>query len=196
PLLSASAGAALPADALRRCCDAQALPFATTAELADGESVAGQERALAAIAFGVGIRSDGYNLFAMGPEGIGRHTIVQRHLREQAERMQAPDDWCYVFNFELPHKPRALRFPPGRAAAFKAGMQRLVDDLRVAIPAALESDEYRNRRNEIDAELAKRQEQAINELGERARAQGIALMHTPGGFGFVPISGDSVMSPE
>lgn len=196
PLIPASARAALPADALRRCCDAQGLPFATTAELADGESVAGQERALAAIAFGVGIRSEGYNLFAMGPEGIGRHITVQRHLRQQAERMQVPDDWCYVFNFKMPHKPRALRFPPGRAAAFKAGMQRLVEDLRAAIPAALESDEYRNRRNEIDAELVRRQEQAINELGERARAQGIALMHTPNGFGFVPISGDSVMSPE
>lgn len=186
----------LPAAALRRCCDAEALPFATTAELADIDAVAGQERALAAIAFGVGMRREGYNLFALGPEGIGRHTIVQRRLREQAQTMATADDWCYVFDFEQPHKPRALRFPPGRAGAFKAGMQRLVDDLRSALPAALESDEYRNRRNEIESEFGKRQERAIGELGERAKGQGIALVHTPNGFGFVPLSKDAAMSPE
>jgi hypothetical protein len=181
---------------LRRSCNPRELSFATTAELPDVDCVPGQERALAAMQFGLRMRRDGYNLFAMGPEGIGRHTVVRQYLEWHAKERAAPADWCYVFNFELPHRPRALQFPTGKAAGFRAGMQRLVDDLGSAIPAAFETDEYRNRRKEIEAELGRRQEGAVGEVGKRASDQGIALVHTPSGFGFVPMSKDVVMTPE
>jgi lon-related putative ATP-dependent protease len=165
-------------------------------DLPDIDCVPGQERALGALQFGLRMRPDGYNVFAMGPEGVGRHTVVRQYLEWQAKEIAAPPDWCYVFNFEVPHIPRALRFPKGKAAAFSAGMQRLVDDLRSAIPTAFETDEYRNRRKEIEAELVKRQEATVGKVGEHAREQGIALVHTPSGFGFVPMSKDAVMTPE
>ena len=38
------------------------------------------------------------------------------------------------------------------------------------------------------------QEQAVGEIGERAKEQGIALVRTPSGFGFAPRHGDGVMS--
>jgi lon-related putative ATP-dependent protease len=181
---------------LRRSCNPRELGFASTAELPDVDCVPGQERALGAMRFGLRMRTDGYNLFAMGPEGIGRHTVVRQYLEWQAKEVGSPFDWCYVFNFEVPHKPQALRFPTGKAAAFSAGMQRLVDDLTSAVPAAFETDEYRNRRKEIEAELVKRQEAAVGEVGKHAQEQGIALVHTPSGFGFVPMSRDTVMTPE
>ena len=189
-------GAALEPAELHRRCDPGQFAFATTAELQDFDAVLGQARAESAIEFGVGMRCEGYNLFAMGPEGTGRHTIVRRHLERQASALEAACDWCYVFNFDTPHKPRALRLPAGRALAFRAAMERLVEELGAAIPAAFETDEYRNRRREIEAELGERQEQAIAGLGERAKAQGIALIRTPGGFGFGPMGKETVMSPE
>ena len=188
--------APLSAEALRRRCDPAQFDFATTAELADLEAALGQARALGAIEFGVGMRNEGYNLFAMGPEGIGRRTIVRRHLEAQARTLPPPSDWCYVFNFKAPHKPRALRLPAGQAPGFHAGMERLVEELRTAVPAAFETDEYRNRRQQIEAEFGERQERVLGEFGERAKAQNIALIRTPTGFGFGPMSGDAVMEPE
>jgi predicted ATP-dependent protease len=188
-------GALAPKD-LRRRCDPERFAFTTTSELEDLETVPGQARAADALEFGVGMRHEGYNLFAMGPEGVGRHTLVRRHLDRQASGLAPPPDWCYVFNFETPHKPRALRLPSGQAQAFKARMERLVEDLGAAIPAAFETDEYRNRRREIETELGERHERAIGEIGERAKAKGIALMRTPSGFGFAPMAKDTVMSPE
>lgn len=186
----------LPVTALRQRCDAANFTFASTAELEPVDIVLGQQRAEAAIEFGVGMKSEGYNLFAMGSEGIGRHTIVRRYLEQQAVSMPPPSDWCYVFNFESPHKPRALRFPAGRAAAFRADMERLVEDLRAAILAAFETEEYRNRRQEIEAEFGERQEHALSEFSDRARTQNVALIRTPTGFGFAPLVGDTVMDPE
>jgi len=187
---------ALAASRLCRRCDPASLPFATTDELEDLPQVLGQGRAVSAIEFGVGIGHEGYNLFAMGPEGIGRHTIVRRYLERQTPRRDTPADWCYVFNFETPHRPRALELPAGQAAGFRQDMAQLVEDLRSGIPAAFESDEYRARQHEIEGEFNERQEQAISTIGEHAREQGIALVRTPAGFGFAPRGGDGVMKPE
>ncbi len=186
----------LKPEQLCRRCDAATFAFRSTADLEDLDGVFGQARALGAIEFGVGMRREGYNVFAMGPEGVGRHTLVRRELDAQARRLPPPADWCYVFNFRSPHRPRALSLPAGQSGAFRAGMQRLVEDLRAAVPAAFETDDYRNRRKQIEAEFGERQERILGDIGERARAQGIALVRTPSGFGFGPFAGDGVMEPE
>jgi hypothetical protein len=110
-----------PAELCRGCDPAQ-FPFATTDELEDYNGPLGQARAVEAIRFGVGIRRDGFNLYAMGPEGVGRHTTVQRLLESEAAAGPVPSDWCYVFNFEAPHRPRALELPAGRASKLKGDM--------------------------------------------------------------------------
>jgi lon-related putative ATP-dependent protease len=181
---------------LERTCPLEDLAFGTTAELEPLDHVVGQDRAVDAIAFGLGLAHPGYNLFAMGPEGIGRRTIVRQHLQAEAARREPPADWCYVFNFGAPGKPGRLRLPAGHALKLQADMGRLVDELRLGIPAAFETDEYRARRQELETEFSDRQEQAIAQVGARAREQKIALLHTPGGFGFAPMEDEGVMAPE
>jgi lon-related putative ATP-dependent protease len=187
---------ALDAAELRQACDPAQLAFATTDELADFGEALGQVRAVEAIRFGIGMPRDGYNLFAMGPEGLGRRTIVRGFLEQTAPAREVPPDWCYVFNFAAPHKPRALRLPAGRALRFRESMERLVQDLRAGIPAAFETDEYRRRRQEIEAEFSEHQDKAFGEVGARAKQQGIALLRTPSGFGFAPMRKDEVMNPQ
>ena len=190
-------GALAPAELCRRC-DPARFDFRTTEELADFAESLGQARAVGAIRFGVGIRRDGFNIFAMGPEGLGRHALVRKLLEQQAPAQEVPSDWCYVFSFETPHKPRALKLPAGRATKFRQDMAHLVEDLRAAIPAAFETDEYRTRIQEIETEFNERQAKAIGEIGEHARAKRIALLRTPAGFGFAPMKPDKdeVMEPE
>ena len=181
---------------LSRRCTLDAHAFETTDQLGDDAQAFGQQRAIDAIAFGIGIRDEGYNLFAMGSEGVGRRTLVRRFLDRAAGARAVPSDWCYVFNFHVHHRPVAIALPPGRGLAFKRDMERLIDDLRTGVAAAFEADEYRTRRQEIESELSERQEHGIEAVGEHARAQNIGLIRTPGGFAFAPLDGDEVMPPE
>lgn len=184
-----------PADLCRHC-DVSRFEFETTAQIGDGEDPLGQGSAVEAIRTAIAIRREGFNVFAMGPEGVGRHTLVRRLLQAQSQAESAPSDWCYVFNFKAPHAPRALKLPTGRAAGFRDDMARLVEDLRTGIPAAFESDEYRTRRHEIEATFGEEQEKAIASVSEHAGARGLVLLRTPAGFGFAPADGDGVMAPE
>ena len=186
----------LPPERLRRRCDVSRFQFETTEELPDLDVSIGQSRAVDALRFGVGIRHDGYNLFALGPAGAGKRALVRRFVCEQAAGQAGAQDWVYVNNFDEPHRPRALRLPKGRGVQLRHDMERFVDDLRTAIPSAFESDDYRSRVQAIEHELEERQEHALEEIQERARALNIALIRTPGGFAFAPVKDDEVIKPD
>ncbi|MDX1486661.1 MAG: Lon-like protease helical domain-containing protein, partial [Acidiferrobacterales bacterium] len=124
---------------LRPQCDPQQFSFGTTAELELLTEVVGQARALDAVEFGVGMKRDGYNLYALGPAGIGKHTIVQQVLEKHAREQPLADDWCYVHNFEDRQKPLSLHLPAGRGTQLRRDMELLVQELRTSIPEMLES---------------------------------------------------------
>ncbi len=67
----------LPVAALYRSCDPRTLDFETTEELPDLDHLVAQNRATQAIQLGASIAQKGYNLFVLGQEGTGRHTLVK-----------------------------------------------------------------------------------------------------------------------
>ena len=126
--------------------DPSELPFKTTDDLENIEEIIGQERAVESVHFGVEIAQDGYNLYVMGSPGMGKHSMVRQFLEQRAIKESRPDDWCYVNNFDHPHKPKAIRLPQGMGDQFKGAMEHLIEELSTSLPAAFESDEYRNHR--------------------------------------------------
>ncbi|MGE0744713.1 MAG: Lon protease family protein [Rhodospirillales bacterium] len=186
----------LGVEALYRCCDAETLPFETTDELPDLDRPIGQERALEALHFGIGMRHEGYNLFALGPPGTGKHTLVTAYLRERSAERPPPQDWCYVNNFAEPQKPRALELPPGRGHGLREDMEHFVTELKAAIPTTFESDEYRTRKQAAEEESKERHEAAFGALQEKANARSIALVRTPMGLAFAPMQKGEVIQPE
>ena len=186
----------LPATALYRICDPAQFSFTTTAELAGLTEMIGQERALASVRFGVGIRQEGYNLFALGPNGIGKYTAVSQLITQKAASEPVPPDWCYVHDFEQPHRPNALQLPPGKGSALAHDMETLVKEFFAVLPTAFESEDYQRRKKVLEEEYRDRQEQAIEEIRQKAREQGIALLPTPNGLAFAPLQNKEVITPE
>lgn len=182
--------------ALHRRCDPNQFSFSTTAEIEDLKEVIGQQRAVDAVRFGIGIRRDGYNLYALGPAGAGRHSVVRAFLEEQAAREATPDDWCYINNFDQPQKPQALRLPPGQGAVLRDDIERLVEELRSALPAAFETEDYRTRKQAIEEEIKERHEKAFEGIRGEAEAEGITLARTPMGLAFAPVRNGEVLSRE
>ena len=186
----------LEADLLYQRCDPEQFDFNTTEQLEDLAEVIGQPRAVDAVRFGIGIRHKGYNLFALGPTGTGKHALVQRYAIEHARTGTLPPDWCYVNNFQQPHEPRKLRMPPGRGVALEGDMERLVEDLYDAIPTVFESDEYRTRSQAIEEELSEQKEQALKKIQDDAENRKVGLIRTPTGFTLAPMRKGEALSPE
>lgn len=186
----------LPAQQLYHFCDTGQFTFETTAELEGLGAIIGQARALEAIHFGIGIRKHGYNLFALGPAGSGKHGVVTQLLQQKAASEEAPAEWCYVNNFEQPHRPRKISLPRGQCSQLRRDMVLLIEELRAALPVVFEGDDYRSRIQALENALKERQEQAVEVIRQKAGEKKIALIRTPGGFAFAPTEGEEVISPK
>ncbi len=158
--------------------------FETTEDLTPLAEMAGQHRATEALRFGLGIRRKGYNLFALGPAGTGKHSTVFEAIERRARTEPTPPDWCYVQDFEQSYRPRALKVPPGEGNAFRKDVDRLIEELTTAVPAMFRSDEYRVRRAAIEKGFDQSEKKLVEELETQTEAQGIGLLRTPGGYAF------------
>src|SRR5579862_7879102 len=166
----------LPPALLYRRCDPAELPFTLCSELEEAPGLIGQERAVEALNFAVRVRGKGYNVYALGASGTGRHTMIEELLRRRAAAEPTPPDWCYVNNFDDTSRPRRLQLPAGRGGALADRMKRLVGELRAALPAAFERDDYRARREAIDQQFKDKSDEAFGALQRRAESRSIALM--------------------
>jgi len=183
-------------DELRWSCQPEQLSFAHTGELPDLEGFLGQPRALAAVEFGVGIRRDGYNLFAFGPQGTGKETLIRELVGSQAAEREAPPDLCYVFNFDEPREPRLLSVPAGVGSRLRKQMETLAQDLRRALDNAFENEEYQGQRRVIDDEFSELPQKALAELNEEARKENLSLLRTPVGLAVAPTENGEVLPEE
>lgn len=186
----------LGVDQLYRPCPMDDMDFETTRDVKPLDGVIGQARAVESIRFAIGMRHDGYNLFAFGPEGTGKLSTVYRFLEREAQSEAPPADWCYVNNFEDPRKPRALKLPAGQACPLRDDMDHLVEELQAALPAAFESEDYTQRKEAMEDELKKRHETAFSKLQKRAEDSDIALVRTPMGLGLAPTKDGEVLTPQ
>lgn len=186
----------LTLDQLPRCCAEAEFEFTTTDDLQPLTEIIGQDRAIEAIRFGLGMPHQGYNLFVLGPAGVGKFTAINQYLSDAARQGPLPDDWCYVNNFDDDSKPILLALPAGRGGLLRDDMQHLVDDLKNAIPQAFDSDQYKARAQKIEAEFQGRQERVFEALQEAAAKQNIRVYQNAGELTLVPMVDGKDLDPE
>ena len=186
----------LTSDQLYRKCDPSKFDFNSTADLEERLSALGQDRAIHAVELGIHIKSRGYNLFCLGPEGTGKTSLVKRVLEKEAKNRKTPDDWAYVYNFEEPYKPIAMNFPAGKAAEFAKDVDELLDELADSLPEIIESEEYKAALGIIRQKYKTKKEEYINVLQKKAKGKRVSLLHMQMGLVVAPMKDGEVLSPD
>ncbi|GFO61317.1 ATP-dependent protease [Geomonas silvestris] len=176
----------VPVERLCWVCDPAQFRFTSTEEFTNLEGSIGQERALAAIEFGLGMTNNGFNLYLAGEPGTGRSSTICSMLRRKAKEEPPPSDWCYVHNFDNPDSPIALPLPAGKGGELAADLRELLDYVRVNIPTALESKEYETNRVAIIETFQEKNGEMFADLEKEAGEQGFALQRTVSGLVIVP----------
>ncbi len=177
----------LAAEKLRRTFDPDLLGITTTESLQPLTGIIGQERAVSALRFGLGMQKDGFHIYVAGPAGIGKMTAVEAFLEEVARQKEAPPDWCYVHNFDDPYQPKACRLPAGQGRQLQQDVKNLVDRLRFQLPKAFESDAYSAKRDEIMKVLGKQRDVVTERINDQAAQAGFMIQITPTGIALTPL---------
>ncbi len=188
----------LKAEEVRLRIDPQGLGISSTDELEElEEKIMAQERAVRALDFGLNLDDLDFHLYVAGSGALGATYIARSLVELQAQKRPRPADWCYVYNFKDPDRPRALEFPPGQGRLFQKDMAELVENLRHHLPEAFESESYLNRKEAIIREFNRTRAQIFEELEKKVRAEGFILNVEPMGMMIIPAKEDgSPMTPE
>ena len=186
----------LSADEVTARLDPATLPFATTDDLVAVDAVFGQERATRSIEFALGMTAPGYNLFASGPDGIGKSTIVEGFLRRRAAQIATPNDWVYVHNFEDPDRPVGIALDAGTGRRFAEDVRRAVESASEELATAFDSDSYARQRQDLSSQVEREREQVLGALQERAGEMSFVLQMTPQGILSAPLVNGETLSAE
>jgi len=136
----------VPVKKLRRSCDSAHFNFGDTSEVEPLKDFIGQKRAIEALRLGLEIESPGYNIFVTGHTGTGKKAVIREHLERFAEERRVSGevvlkDFCYIYNFDDPDKPKILIFEKGKGKKLKAGAEGILKALKKKIPALFQSEE-------------------------------------------------------
>ncbi len=172
-------------------------PFTSTKSLPPLNEIVGQARDAEAVRFAMAMRDTGYNIYAVGRNGLGKRTMVVRYLAQNLGARGEVFDWCYVANFDEPRSPKVLKLPVGMGMGFKRDLEKLMLTLVKAIPQAFDNDSYFERSEKLKNEYATKQEEALEKLARQASRKRIKLtITTPGGYRLSAMAGDEPHTVE
>ena len=182
---------------LYKACVLKDLPFKTTRQLEPLAEIVGQNRAQAAVRFALAMPHGGYNVYAVGRNGLGKRTMMLRYLEHHVDTENQSHDWCYVANFEEPRIPRVLQLPAGKGTELKQDMEKLMGRLMKMIPQTFDSDSFLERAEQLKNEYGKKQEDELEKVAAQARRKKVSLnITTPGGYRLVAMNGEEPHTAE
>ena len=187
----------LDKNALYNTADLHLLTCKSTKELAPIDEIVGQERAQKAVEFAMSIKEKGYNIYAIGQNGLGKRTMVLRYLSRHNHELSSLVDWCYVNNFDDIRTPKVLPLPPGLGTQFRQDIEKMMAKLTNALPLAFDNELYISRAEKLKNELATQQQVELEAITQTAKEKGISLTITPqGDYQFIAMNGEEMHTEE
>ncbi|MGY2574344.1 Lon protease family protein [Vibrio sp. C8] len=187
----------LNADQLYHVAKLEQLPCKSTKELPPLDEIVGQERAQKAVEFAMSIKEKGYNIYAIGRNGLGKRTMIMRYLSRHKHETDNLYDWCYVANFDDIRTPRVLKLPRGVGSAFRQDIEKLMTKLMNGMPLAFDNELYIGRAEKLKNQLDQKQQSELESITKDAKEKGISLTITnQGEYQFVALNGEELHTEE
>ena len=158
---------------LRSFCNKAEFRFSSTEELPDFEGMIGQDRAVDALSFAINMNKPGYNMYLMGSNGLGKQTMLKQILSESLTKKNTFNDWCYVYNFDEPNKPKAINLSAGQGDQLEKELQQLLRELDIALASIFENEKISNRQKAVQDSVSL----LINEFGKNHQKAPEVLDH-------------------
>ncbi|MGD0329034.1 MAG: ATP-binding protein [Nitrososphaeria archaeon] len=187
----------LSAEKLRRICDPSIMSCESTEGLTPLREIIGQERAVRALKFGLGIKDRGFNVYVSGLHGTGRTTAVKNFLDDMAKTEPIPFDWCYVNNFSNQYEPKAIKLQPGKGKLFQKDVLDFISQTKRVLPKAFKSEDYITKRDNTIQAIEKERDDLFSELNKKAQEEGFVLESSSVGLLIIPtIKGRALTDKE
>ena len=181
---------------LKNVCNPNVFKFETTDELDGTDAIYGQDRGIKALEFGLNVDSKGYNLYIEGPSGVGKTMYAKKYITKLASKKKAPDDWCYIYNFDDPNEPIAVSLPAGLGKDYKNDMDIFINEIRKDIKLTFRNDDFEKQKNLMQSEFEKKKNDLLDKLNKTSLKSGFQVKATQGGVYMMPVIDGKALEEE
>lgn len=184
---------ALMPEQLTHVVDPRQLPSSTRRVKALNDFL-GQDRAKASVETAIGMPYSGYNIFAVGTNGLGKRTMIRRLLQQHARQLPTPPDWVYVNHFDDPRQPIALQLAAGQALRFQQAMHEMWQSILQQLERRFGTDTYHQQIESIRSQISQKQQDALLELTREGESLTLKLVSADESHHFVPFDPQSAQA--
>ncbi|MCF6298999.1 MAG: AAA family ATPase [Thiomicrorhabdus sp.] len=139
-------------------------------------------RAYQSLSFGLHLKRKHNHIFIMGEPGIGRIGMTKAMLKKTAKQKEMPSDVVLVSDFSEANKTQYLYFEAGQGYHFKTALEQFVTQLKTQLPVLFDGHAYQLKSQQLENELAEKQEAALAPAFTLAEALNIEIHQTENSF--------------
>ena len=181
---------------LKYTCDPEIFDFETTADLDSNYQGIGQKRGIESLQFGLSIDTSGYNVYVEGPGGSGKTTYTKEFLGNISKSKKAPQDWVYVYNFDVPNEPTAINLPAGEGVVFQTTMENFIKDIRNDIKSTFRNKDFEKEKQIINNQYQEVKSKLLEDLNAKSAKYGFQVKSSEGGIYMMPVMNGEVIKEE
>ncbi len=94
---------------------------------------------------------------------------TKNYVKKISKNKPAPDDWCYIYNFDNPNEPIAISLPAGSGKIFKETMDSFINDIRKDIKRTFNNEDFEKEKTLIKQQFEEKRIKLLDELNKKAR---------------------------
>lgn len=181
---------------LKNVCNPDTFKFETTDELDGLDSIYGQDRGIKALEFGLSVDSKGYNLYLEGPSGVGKTMYTKKYVNKVASKKKVPDDWCYIYNFDIPNEPIAVSLSAGLGKEFKSDMNSFVEDILKDMKLTFKNEDFEKQKALMQSSFEQKKSNLLEKLNKEAMKSGFQVKATNNGVYMMPVIDGKALEEE
>lgn len=181
---------------LKNVCNPDTFKFETTDELDGLDSIYGQDRGIKAMEFGLNIDSKGYNLYIEGPSGVGKTMYAKKYITKLASKKKVPDDWCYIYNFDIPNEPIAVSLSAGLGKEFKSDMNSFVEDILKDMKLTFKNEDFEKQKALMQSKFEQKKGALLEKLNKESMKSGFQVKATNNGVYMMPVIDGKALEEE
>lgn len=181
---------------LKMTCNPNVFKFESTEELSAIQEGIGQDRGIKALEFGLQVNVKGYNLYLEGPSGVGKTMYTKNYLNKIAAKQKAPSDWCYIYNFDKPNEPIAVKLPAGQGKEFRDSMDGFIKEIKKDIQKTFNNDDFEKEKSLIKHEFEEKRSALLEKLNQEAAKYNFEVKAAQNGIYMMPIVNGKAIEEE
>lgn len=181
---------------LKKYCNPNSFKFETTDELDGADAVYGQDRGIKALEFGLSVDSKGYNLYLEGPSGVGKTMYTKKYVNKVASKKKVPNDWCYIYNFDIPNEPIAVSLPAGKGKEFKEEMDSFIEDIKNDIKLTFGNEDFDKQKVMLQNKFEQKKNDLLEKLNKESLKSGFQVKATNNGVYMMPVLDGKTIEEE